>query len=56
MTTFALVHGAGDGRWARHSAGGFVVPLAAERTGAVLQVFVAGTVPRPGESPDRPGP
>ena len=32
-----------------HSAGGFVVPLAAERLGAALQVHVAGMVPRPGE-------
>jgi pimeloyl-ACP methyl ester carboxylesterase len=35
-----------------HSAGGFVVPLVAERLGAVLQVFVAGLVPRPGETAD----
>lgn len=100
MTTFALIHGSGDGGWAwnlvqrelrrrgheavapdlptdrsdttwddcvdvivhavgrvddvvlvGHSSGGFVVPLAADRVGAVLQVFVAGMVPQPGESP-----
>jgi pimeloyl-ACP methyl ester carboxylesterase len=99
MTTYALVHGSGDGGWAwhlvqralrergheavapdlptdrddapwgdcvdavadavgdardlvvvGHSAGGFVVPLVADRLGARLQVFVAGMVPRPGES------
>lgn len=99
MTTFAVVHGSGDGGWAwqpvcsalaarghravapdlptdredatwddcvdvlddavggaddvvlvGHSAGAFVVPLAAARVGARLQVFVAGMVPRPGES------
>ena len=99
MTTFALVHGSGDGGWAWHlvvsalrarghdavapdlptdrddatwddcatvvaaavgdvcdvvvvgqSAGGFVVPLAAERLGARLQVYVAALVPSPGES------
>lgn len=99
MTTFALIHGAGDGGWAWHlvqrglqdrghtavapdlptdrddatwedcvdvvvqavrgardvvvvgqSAGGFVVPLVADRLGATLQVFVAGMVPRPGET------
>ena len=99
MTTFALLHGSGDGGWAwhlvqralqdlghdtvapdlptdrddatwddcvevvvaavagapdvvvvGHSSGGFVVPLAAERLGASLQVYVAGMVPRPGES------
>jgi pimeloyl-ACP methyl ester carboxylesterase len=33
-----------------HSSGGFVAPLVAERLGAGLQVFVAGMVPRPGES------
>ena len=33
-----------------HSSGGFVVPLVADRVGAALQVFVAGLVPRPGES------
>ena len=99
MTTFALIHGAGDGGWAwhlvqselrargheavapdlptddpdatwddcvrtvvdavagaddvvvvGHSAGGLVVPLVADRLGAALQVFVAGMVPRPGET------
>ena len=99
MTTFALVHGSGDGGWAwhlvrralaehghavvapdlpsarddatwddcvdvlaaavaradevvvvGHSSGGLVVPLAADRLGAVLQVYVAGMVPRPGET------
>ena len=98
MTTFALVHGSGDGGWAwhlvqralcerghdavapdlptdrddatwddcvdavvaavdgaddvvvvGHSSGGFVVPLAADRLRASLQVYVAGMVPRPGE-------
>ncbi|MCD4525463.1 alpha/beta fold hydrolase [Nocardioides sp. cx-173] len=32
------------------SAGGFVVPLVADRVGAVLQVYVAGMVPAAGES------
>jgi pimeloyl-ACP methyl ester carboxylesterase len=32
------------------SSGGFLVPLAAHRLGAVLQVFVAGMVPQPGET------
>lgn len=32
------------------SSGGFVVPLVAGRLGAMLQVFVAGMVPRPGET------
>ncbi|WP_134740813.1 alpha/beta hydrolase [Nocardioides sp. 503] len=102
MTTYALVHGSGDGGWAwhlvqralrergheavapdlptdrddatwddcvdtvaeavedvgdasdlvvvGHSAGGFVAPLVAERLGARLTVYVAGMVPRPGES------
>ena len=99
MTTFALVHGSGDGGWAWHlvqralrvrghegvapdlptdrddatwndcvdvvvegvggagdvvvvgqSAGGFFVPLVADRLGARLQVFLAGMVPRPGET------
>jgi pimeloyl-ACP methyl ester carboxylesterase len=99
MTTFALLHGSGDGGWAwhlvqqalrerghhavapdlptdrddatwadcvdvvaaaaagaddvvvvGHSSGGFVVPLAAERLRASLQVYVAGMVPQPGES------
>ena len=107
MTTFALIHGSGDGGWAwhlvqralserghtalapdlptvreettwddcvdvlvtalagagdpvgdsvgdvvvvGHSAGGFLVPLAAQRLGAVLQVYVAGMVPSPGEN------
>ena len=36
-----------------HSSGGFVVPLVVERLGpAVPQVFVAGMVPRPGETPE----
>jgi pimeloyl-ACP methyl ester carboxylesterase len=101
MTTFALVHGSGDGGWVwhlvqralrqrgheavapdlptdrddatwedcvdvlveavdgaqdvvvvGHSSGGFVVPLAADRLGARLQVHVAGMVPRPGERAD----
>lgn len=106
MTTFALIHGSGDGGWAwhlveralrerghrtvapdlpthrddatwtdcaeavaaalgspdegghgegvvlvGHSSGGLVVPLAASRPGVVLQVFVAGMVPQPGETP-----
>lgn len=33
-----------------HSSGGFVVPLVADRLGASLQVFIAGMVPRPGET------
>ncbi|MEV7571291.1 alpha/beta hydrolase [Streptomyces tanashiensis] len=33
-----------------HSLGGFTAPLVAERTGADLIVFVAGMIPRPGES------
>lgn len=33
-----------------HSAGGLVLPLVADRLGARLQVFVAGLVPRPGET------
>ncbi len=33
-----------------HSSGGLVVPLVAHRRSAVLQVFVAGLVPRPGET------
>jgi predicted alpha/beta hydrolase family esterase len=36
-----------------HSSGGQVVPLAAEACGASLQVFVAGLVPRPGETPEQ---
>ena len=35
-----------------HSAGGFLVPLVADRLGARLQVHVAGMVPRAGERPD----
>ena len=99
MTTFALIHGSGDGGWAwhlvqralhrrghealapdlpsdrddatwddcvdvlaaavagaddlvvvGHSSGGFIVPLAAERLNASLQVYVAAMVPQPGES------
>jgi len=99
MTTFALIHGTGDGGWAWHlvqqvlrergheavapdlpthrddatwndcvsvvvkavegsdavvvvgqSSGGFVAPLVAARLGAMLQVFVAGMVPQPGET------
>ncbi|TCI97406.1 alpha/beta fold hydrolase [Aeromicrobium sp. IC_218] len=34
-----------------HSAGSMVVPLVAARTSAVLQVHVAGLVPRAGETP-----
>ena len=34
------------------SGGGFVVPLVAERASARLQVYVAGMVPRPGETPE----
>lgn len=33
-----------------HSAGGFVVPLVADRLDARLQVFLVGMVPRPGET------
>ncbi|MGY1752754.1 alpha/beta fold hydrolase [Blastococcus sp. SYSU D01042] len=36
-----------------HSSGGQVVPLAAEACGASLQVFVAGLVPRAGETPEQ---
>jgi pimeloyl-ACP methyl ester carboxylesterase len=99
VTTFALIHGSGDGGWVWHlvqralrvrghealapdlptdrdeatwddcvdvlvaavggaddvvvvgqSSGGLVVPLAADRLGAMLQVFLAAMVPRPGES------
>ena len=99
MTTFALIHGSGDGGWAWHlvqgalrerghealapdlpsdrddatwddcvdvlmsavggaddvvvvgqSSGGFLVPLVADRLGAMLQVFLVGMVPRPGEN------
>lgn len=101
MTTFAFLHGSGDGGWAwrlvrqalagrghlsvapdlptdrygvtwddcvaavaaavgeeeddlvvvGHSAGGFLVPLVADRLEARLQVYVAGMVPEPGETP-----
>ncbi|GAB7190739.1 alpha/beta fold hydrolase [Kineococcus sp. NUM-3379] len=44
------VRGAGDVVVVGHSAGGLVVPLVAQRLGAALQVFLAGMVPRPGES------
>ncbi|MER7952469.1 alpha/beta hydrolase [Streptomyces sp. NPDC096079] len=99
MTTFVLIHGAGDGAWSwhlleaalrergddvvavdlpsddetatwgdyadtvvravgdrtdlvvvGHSLGGFTAPLVAERVDADLIVFVAGMIPRPGES------
>ena len=43
------VGGADDVVVVGQSSGGFVVPLAAERLGAVLQVFLVGMVPRPGE-------
>ncbi len=33
-----------------HSSGGLVVPLVAHRRSTLLQVFVAGLVPRPGET------
>ena len=33
-----------------HSSGGFVAPLVAEAVNAKLQVFLAGMVPRPGET------
>jgi pimeloyl-ACP methyl ester carboxylesterase len=101
MSTFVLIHGAGDVGWYWHlveaelrrrghdvvapdlpnedetaglpeyadtvveavgdrrdlvvvgqSFGGFTAPLVADRLGADLLVFVAGMVPRPGESPD----
>lgn len=42
--------GADDAVLVGHSAGGFVVPLVAQRLGAELQVFVAGMVPRPAET------
>ena len=41
---------AGDLVVVGHSSGGFVAPLVAHRVGALLQVFVAGMVPRPGET------
>jgi pimeloyl-ACP methyl ester carboxylesterase len=44
------VAGADDLVLVGHSSGGFVVPLVAHRRGALLQVFVAGMVPQPGES------
>ena len=99
MTTFAMVHGSGDGGWTWHlvqralrergheavapdlptdrddatwtdcvdvivgavggaddvvvvgqSSGGFVVPLVADRLGAMLQVYLVGMVPQPGEN------
>lgn len=102
MTTFALIHGSGDGGWAWHlvqralrargydavapdlptdrddatwedcvaavvdavggagrtgdvvvvgqSAGGFLVPLVADRVDALAQVYVAGMVPQAGET------
>jgi pimeloyl-ACP methyl ester carboxylesterase len=46
----AAVGGAADVVVVGHSSGGFVVPLAAERLRAPLQVYLAGMVPRPGES------
>ena len=99
MTTFVMVHGAGDTAWYWHlvtpflqaeghdvvaptypggpvgldeyadlvvdavgpredvvvvaqSFGGFVASLVADRLGASALVFVAGMVPKPGESPD----
>lgn len=102
MSTFVLIHGAGDVGWYWHlvedelrrrghdvvapdlpnedesaglseyagtvveavgdrrdlvvvgqSFGGFTAPLVADRLGADLLVYVAGMVPRPGESPDQ---
>ena len=44
------VAGADDVVLVGQSSGGFVVPLVAHRRGALLQVFVAGMVPQPGES------
>lgn len=99
MTTYVLIHGAGDTGWYWHlvepelrahghdvvapslpggpvglaeytdavvdvvgsrrdlvvvgqSFGGFVAPLVVDRLGASALVFVAGMVPKPGESPD----
>ena len=46
----AAAGGAQDVVVVGHSSGGFVVPLAADRLHASLQVHVAGMVPRPGES------
>lgn len=46
----AAVDGAEEVVLVGHSSGGFVVPLVAQRLGAVLQVFVAAMVPTPGES------
>lgn len=45
------VGGAADVAVVGHSSGGFVVPLAADRLAARLQVYVAGMVPSPGETP-----
>jgi pimeloyl-ACP methyl ester carboxylesterase len=44
------VGGAGDVVVVGQSSGGIVVPLVADRLGAMMQVFVAGMVPRPGEN------
>jgi pimeloyl-ACP methyl ester carboxylesterase len=44
------VAGAADVVVVGHSSGGFVAPLVADRLGARLQVFLAGMVPRPGET------
>ena len=47
----AAVAGADDVVLVGQSSGGFVVPLVADRHCALLQVFVAGMVPLPGETP-----
>ena len=48
----AAAQGAQDVVVVGHSAGGFLVPLVADRLGARLQVHVAGMVPRAGERAD----
>ena len=48
----AAVAGAPDVVVVGHSSGGVLVPLAADRLRASLQVYVAGMVPAPGERPD----
>ncbi len=46
----AVAGGADDVVLVGHSSGGLVVPLVAHRRSALLQVFVAALVPRPGET------
>ncbi len=49
-TVVDSVAGAEDLVLVGHSAGGFVVPLVAQRVDPLLQVYVAGMVPRSGET------